>query len=158
MFLSVLLLHSNFITMTSQWARWRLKSPASPLFTQAFIRAIIMKTSMLRVTGLCEGNSPGTDVSISWHHNLKCCTRDLNTNDSLPFTSKFHHDQRSNCVTPSTGPESTDTVHWSFNEGKFQKSLHETICSAIKLVVIWSVFWMIRWKRNTKYNDTSLLW
>ena len=23
--------------MTSQWARWRLKSPASPLFTQPFI-------------------------------------------------------------------------------------------------------------------------
>ena len=27
--------------MTSQWARWRLKSPASPLFTQPFIRAQI---------------------------------------------------------------------------------------------------------------------
>ena len=27
------------ITMTSWWARWRLKSPASPLFTQPFIRA-----------------------------------------------------------------------------------------------------------------------
>ena len=29
------------ITMTSQWARRRLKSPASPLFTQPFIRAQI---------------------------------------------------------------------------------------------------------------------
>ena len=29
------------ITMTSQWARWRLKSPASRLFTQAFIQAQI---------------------------------------------------------------------------------------------------------------------
>ena len=27
--------------MTSQWARLRLKSPASPLFTQPFIRAQI---------------------------------------------------------------------------------------------------------------------
>ena len=27
------------ITMTSEWERWRLKSPASPLFTQTFIRA-----------------------------------------------------------------------------------------------------------------------
>ena len=35
---SVICLH---ITMTSQWARWRLKSPASPLFTQPFIRAQI---------------------------------------------------------------------------------------------------------------------
>ena len=30
-----------YITMTSQWARWRLKSRASPLFTQPFIRAQI---------------------------------------------------------------------------------------------------------------------
>ena len=29
------------ITMTSQWARWRLKSPAPPLFAQPFIRAQI---------------------------------------------------------------------------------------------------------------------
>ena len=28
-------------TMTSQWTRWRLKSPASPSFTQLFIRAQI---------------------------------------------------------------------------------------------------------------------
>ena len=26
------------ITLTSQWARWRIKSPASPSFTQPFIR------------------------------------------------------------------------------------------------------------------------
>ena len=31
------------ITMTSQWAGWRLKSPASRLFTQPFIRAQIKK-------------------------------------------------------------------------------------------------------------------
>ena len=30
-----------FITMTSQWARWRLKSPVSRLFTQPFIQAQI---------------------------------------------------------------------------------------------------------------------
>ena len=29
------------ITMTPWWAQWRLKSPASPLFTQPFIRAQI---------------------------------------------------------------------------------------------------------------------
>ena len=29
------------ITLTSQWPRWRLKSPASRLFTQSFIRAQI---------------------------------------------------------------------------------------------------------------------
>ena len=34
--------------------------PASRLFTQAFIRTQIKETSKLRVTGLCEGNSPVT--------------------------------------------------------------------------------------------------
>ena len=29
------------ITMTSLWTRWRLKSPASPVFTQPFIQAQI---------------------------------------------------------------------------------------------------------------------
>ena len=29
------------VTMTSQWARWRLKSPAPRLFTQPFIQAQI---------------------------------------------------------------------------------------------------------------------
>ena len=41
-------------------ARWRLKSPASRLFTQSLIEAQIKKTSKLRVTGLCAGNSPVT--------------------------------------------------------------------------------------------------
>ena len=68
------------ITMTSQWVGWRLKSPASWLFTQSFIRAQIKETSKPRVTGLCAGNSPGTGefpaqmasnaetVSIWWRH------------------------------------------------------------------------------------------
>ena len=35
------LAHVQYITMTSQWVGWRLKSPASRLFTQPFIRAQI---------------------------------------------------------------------------------------------------------------------
>ena len=66
-------------TMTSWWARWRLKSPASRLFTQNFVQAQI-KNPKLRVTGFCEGNSPSTgdfpaqrasnaeNVSIWWRH------------------------------------------------------------------------------------------
>ena len=47
-------------TLTSQWPRWRLKSPASRLFTQLFIQLCSSKkTSKLRVTGLCVGTSPG---------------------------------------------------------------------------------------------------
>ena len=72
-----------YIAMTSQWAGWRLKSPASRLFTQPFIRAQIKENIKARVTGLCVGNSPGTGessaqmasnaetASIWWrHHDL----------------------------------------------------------------------------------------
>ena len=48
--------------MTSQWARWRLKSPASRMFTQLLFRRTSKKTSKLRVTCLCERNSPRTGV------------------------------------------------------------------------------------------------
>ena len=63
--------------------RWRLKSPASPLFAQLSIQAQIKKkTSKLHVTGLCAGNSPVTgefptqkasnaeSVSIWWRHDV----------------------------------------------------------------------------------------
>ena len=68
------------ITVTSLWARWRLKSPASRLFTQPFIQAPIKENTKLRVTGLCAGNSPVTgefstqrdsnaeNVSIWWRN------------------------------------------------------------------------------------------
>ena len=72
----------RIITVTSQWAWWRLKSPASRLFTRPFIRHKSKEQSKLRVTDLCEGNSPVTgefpaqtasnavNVSIWWHHNI----------------------------------------------------------------------------------------
>ena len=54
-----------YITMTSWWARWRLKSPASPLFTQPFNRAQIKENikarwSLVFVQGIHLGpmNSP----------------------------------------------------------------------------------------------------
>ena len=57
-----------------------LKSQASPLFTQSFIRAQIKENIKADVTGLCAGNSPNTgelpalmasnaeSVSIWWRH------------------------------------------------------------------------------------------
>ena len=54
----------HIITLTSYWPPRRLKSPALRLFTQSFIRAQIKKTSKLRVTGLCAGNSPGAVNSL----------------------------------------------------------------------------------------------
>ena len=76
----------TLITMTSYWARSRLKSLASPVFTQPFIGRISKKTLKLRVTGLCVGNSPGTgefpaqmasnaeNVSIWWRHHADICS------------------------------------------------------------------------------------
>ena len=43
-----------------QWGRCRLKSPASRLLSQPFLRRKSKKTSKPRVTGLCEGNPPVT--------------------------------------------------------------------------------------------------
>ena len=60
--------------------RWRLKSPASRLFTQPFIQVQIKKKSKLRVTDPCAGNSLLTgefpaqmasnaeNISIWWRH------------------------------------------------------------------------------------------
>ena len=77
----VWIIEAYSIIMTSQWARWRLKSPASPLFLlSSLIGLRSKKTSTLRVPGLCAGNSPGTgkfsaqmasnaeNVSIWWRH------------------------------------------------------------------------------------------
>ena len=85
---------SSSITMTSQWVGWRLKSPASRLFTQPFIRAQIKENIKApRHWPLC-GNSPGTGefpaqmasnaetVSIWWRHHV-------NDNAELQYT---HHE------------------------------------------------------------------
>ena len=47
------------IRVTSWWARWRLKSPASRFFTQPLVQAQINeKMWKFRVTGFCQGTSP----------------------------------------------------------------------------------------------------
>ena len=89
------------ITVTSSWARWRLKSPVLRLFTQQFIQAQIKENIKPRVTGLCAGNSPVTgefpaqrasnaeNVSIWWRHhvNMYACRHNVrsssDTNSSL---------------------------------------------------------------------------
>ena len=82
------------ITVTSWWGRWRLKSPASPLFTPPFIQWRSKKTctSKLCVTSLCVGNSPETgefpaqmassaeNVSIWWRHHDNNKSRQLPRN------------------------------------------------------------------------------
>ena len=75
----LLWLHHYFSSQELQ-GRWRLKLPASSLFTQRLFRRRSNKTSKLRVTSLCAGNSPVTgefpaqmasnteNVSIWWRH------------------------------------------------------------------------------------------
>ena len=76
--LGVRVYFSISITLTSKWAQWRLKSPASRLCI--FVQTQIKEVSKLRVTGLCEGNSPVTgefpaqrasnaeNISIWWRY------------------------------------------------------------------------------------------
>ena len=77
--------HIFRIAVTQWWVRWRLKLPASLLFTQPFVQAHInKKKSKFHVTGLYAGNSPVTgefpaqkasdaeNASIWWrHHGLR---------------------------------------------------------------------------------------
>ena len=51
----------NIIVNTIVFIISFIKSPASWLFTQPFIQAQVKETPKLRVTGLCEGNSPVSD-------------------------------------------------------------------------------------------------
>ena len=53
--------HERFhSTVTSQWAQWRLKPRRLDGFLNHSFRRRSKKTSKVRVTGLCEGNSPMT--------------------------------------------------------------------------------------------------
>ena len=52
--------HNPWSCITLHWGRWRLKSPASRLFSEPFVQAQKKQTSKLRVTRLCGGNSSVT--------------------------------------------------------------------------------------------------
>ena len=70
-----------FITVTSQWARWRLKSPASRLFTQSFIQPQIKENiKAQRHWPLCweflaQMTSNAENVSIWWRHHVEISPR-----------------------------------------------------------------------------------
>ena len=87
--------------------RWGLKSPASRLLNHLF-SLISKKISKLRVTGLCEGNSPVTGefpaqmasnvetVSLWWRHHVlpvlrrPAANRTANEVDIWPVNFFFH--------------------------------------------------------------------
>ena len=91
----------NVITLTSQWPRWRLKSPASRLFTQSFIQAQIKENIKApRHWPLC-GEFTGTgefparrasnaeNVSIWWRHHV-LVVQYLQPQESNFFRKKFN--------------------------------------------------------------------
>ena len=100
-------MHRQIITTTSQWARWRLKSPASPLFTQLFIRAQIKESIKAPRHWLLWGEfigyrwipaqmaSNAENVSICWRHHdltgMKKCYSSLCLNAS-PLPTSLHYD------------------------------------------------------------------
>ena len=78
----------HIITVTSQWTRWRPKSPASRLFIQPFIQAQKKDNiKAMRRWLLCEGDSPvsgefpvqrasnAENVSIWWRHHINFALR-----------------------------------------------------------------------------------
>ena len=79
-FVSVAYELQKHMTVTSWWARWRLKSSVSRVFVQTFVQTPIKGNINLCVTGLCEGSSPLTigipaqrasntkNVPIWWRH------------------------------------------------------------------------------------------
>ena len=88
------------ITMTSQWARWRLKSPASGLFTQPFIQTQI-KENIKALRHWPLWNSPVTgefpaqmasnaeNVPIWWLHHSKMASRSWKRYDELAVLLTF---------------------------------------------------------------------
>ena len=92
------------ITVTSSWARWRLKSPASRLFTQPFIQGADQRkhqssASLAFVRGIHRGTvwipytkpSNVETVSIWWRHHVI----DQSLNAGFELTN-------SQCLTKST--------------------------------------------------------
>ena len=113
--------------VTSQWAQWRLKSPASWLLTLSFIQRRSKKTSKLRVTGLCAGNSPVTgefpaqmasnaeNVSIWWRHHGR------QSYIGVWLAAPGHHLLwHMNTVLARYGHQSSPSAHYSYIPCVFQ--------------------------------------
>ena len=62
--------NNSVITTMSSWARWRLKSAASSLFTQPLIQVQIKENIKAPVTGEfpAQRASNAENVSIRWRH------------------------------------------------------------------------------------------
>ena len=89
------------ITMTSWWARWRLNHRLLDGLIKRLFRRRTKKTSKLRVTGLCEGNSPVTgefpskrtsnaeNVFIWWRHHVTSTSAQYQRNSACIALNTF---------------------------------------------------------------------
>ena len=99
------------IILTSYWPRWRLKSPASRLFTQAFIQTQIKENIKAPCHWSLCGDFTGTgefptqrasyaeNVSIWWSHHeyIACINMDISKAlNCLPCLFIHHHTIQNN--------------------------------------------------------------
>ena len=95
------------ITMTSQWAPWRLKSPPSPLFTQPFIGVQIEENIKApRQWPSCgeftQRASNAENVSIWWrHHEVPVVYKEAQTVHHRVSTWSLLDHQKAQCWTHS---------------------------------------------------------
>ena len=112
-----------FITMTAWWPRWRLKSPASRLFTQPFIQGQIKENiKASRHWSLCEvaGEFPlqrasnAENVSIWWRHHASTLIYEaeiVTTIEKASMVTMIDLDNKVNCGLSGLG-SIRDWVHW----------------------------------------------
>ena len=94
------------ITVTSQWARWRLKPPASRLFTQSLIQAQIKDNiKVLRHLPLC-----GEFAGDWW-----------NSPHKWPVTRECFHLMTSSWATKK---DTVDCTMWIHNNQRYIKTMH----------------------------------
>ena len=134
--------------MTTEWARWRLKSPASRLFY--LFRRRQKKASMLRVIGLCEWYSPETNEFPSPHEGP--VTRKMFSFDDVIMTAdRYLVDSGRGCedvirglrayykliTTVNTNLIIGDVSAWHRTAWhvNINRNLLKTICEAINLIL-----------------------
>ena len=146
--------------MASYWAPWRLKSPASRLFTQPFIQGRSKKTSKLRITGLCAWNSPVTgefptqmvsnteNVSIWWRHHGGLSAQ----NEKPPGKWIWVHGGEVTSTSPQTGTPQQPRYNRYMYTGYIQHS--ENITHETNIIDYW---YRHRIHRSTTRNRMQLI-
>ena len=93
----------QLITVTSKWARWRLKSPVFRLFTQPFIQVQLKENNKaLRHWPLCgefsdqwaQMASNAEKISIWWRHHVSVDIDSFAAADAMYLGDQYHDKKR----------------------------------------------------------------